>query len=213
MAAFLLLTVPIVILSLISPILAIPNVTAVRIGAGDCSGYPYTYSTGGRSADEYSFTPDLADDRTINGLATGTTGAGLVVYVANTTAGEIFCCDHGGAVEDGLGFKDLLFSTNATDNKLGYWAQGAQPETYTLEINGVAQNGSYLGLANLTTFAFKRVAAYYSVRLLGPGQSLSTGEFKGFLKAVLPPGAYALPPIPIDPATGPEIQVIPPPTS
>jgi hypothetical protein len=192
-----LLSVPIILLSLISPITALPNVTAIQIGQGDCSAYPSTYSTFGRSADEFSFTPDQADNSNINNLTTGTTDAGLVVCTDNTTASEIFCCDHGGAVEDGLGYKDLLFSANATDNRLGYWDQGTIPETYTHEVAGVAQPGVFLGLASVTTWAFKPVGGVYQMRLLGPGQSLAVGEFKGFLKAVLPPDAYlyALTPI------------------
>ncbi|KAE9371101.1 hypothetical protein N431DRAFT_467309 [Stipitochalara longipes BDJ] len=195
MAKSLLLAIHIFLFSLISPITALPNVTAIRIGQGDCSAYPNTYSTFGRSADEFSFTPDQADNSSINNSTTGVTDAGLVVYADNTTASDIFCCDHGGTVEDGLGYKALLFSSNATDNKLGYWDQGVLPETYTHQIAGVAQPGVFLGLANVTTWAFKLTSNYYQTRLLGPGQNLSVGEFKGFLKAVLPPNAYLLPPI------------------
>ena len=198
MATLLLFTVPILILSLIAPISAFPNVTAIQIGQGDCSAYPSTYTTFGRSADEFSFTPDQAENSSINNLTTGTTSVGMVVYTDNTTASEIFCCDHGGTVEDGLGVKSLLFSSNVTDNRLGYWDQGVLPETYTHAISGVAQPGVFLGLANVTTWAFRPVGNVYQMRLLGPGVSLVKGEFRGFLKAVLPPNAYVLPPIPTD---------------
>ena len=197
MATSLLLTVSI-LLTLTTSISAFPNVTAIRTGSGDCSAYPSTYSTFGRTADEFSFTPSQAENSSINNLTTGTSSLGLVVYTDNTTASEIFCCDHGGTVEDGLGYKSLLFSSNSTDNRLGYWEQGVLPETYTHELAGVAQDGVFLGLANVTTWAFRPVGSVYQMRLLGPGVGLMKGEFRGFLKAVLPPNAYILPPIPTD---------------
>lgn len=65
---------------------------------------------------------------------------------------------------------------------------------YAHELNGVRQDGVFLGIANVTTWAFRRVAnlGYYEVRLFGLGANLKDGEFKGFLKTVLPPGTVPL---------------------
>jgi len=119
-----------------------------------------------------------------------------VVYPNTTNAtSTIFCCDRGGTVLDGFGVQSLLLSTDASDEELGYLGQGLGPETYVHEINGVRQNGTFLGKANVTTWAFRPATAplnFYQVRLLVPGngslngKSLHDGEFLGFLKVISP---------------------------
>lgn len=172
---------------------ALPNVTPIQIGQGDCSAYPNSYFHTGDNADAFVFHPDQADDSSINGLLTGIWGTSLVVHENNTVdAPTIFCCDRGGTVLDPFGVQSLLLSPS--DEELGYW-NGIKPETYAHEVDGVRQDAVFLGMANVTTWAFKHAAApatYYHFRLLVAGAEnsngtvLSDGEFKGFLKVVPP---------------------------
>lgn len=194
MASLLSFAIQFLLASLISRVSAIPNVTVIPVGAGDCSGFPSSYGTSGRNADAFIFHPDQADNSSINSLKTIISGNSLVVSEDSTADSVIFCCDHGGAVLDGLGYSTLLLPTNSTDMELSYLDEGIQPMTYAHEVNGVRQNGTFLGSANVTTWAFKRVAnsGYYRIRLLAPasgslkGNELNEGEFKGFLKVTGP---------------------------
>jgi hypothetical protein len=166
------------------------NVTAIRIGAGDCSAYPNSYFHAGDNADAFFFSPSLADNSSVNGLPSRINGLNLVVFEDNSTAPTIFCCDRGGTVLDPFGVQSLLLQS---DEELGYSVNGGKPETYAHEIAGVRQDGVFLGSGNVTTWGFRRpsegaVAGYYFVRLLVPGaKSLYEGEFKGFMKVVQPP--------------------------
>ncbi|KAF4629659.1 hypothetical protein G7Y89_g8486 [Cudoniella acicularis] len=162
MAIISLLAIPFLLLPLVS---ALPNVTVVRIGQGDCSAYPNSYFHAGDNADAFLFHPDQADNSSINGFRTDILGSSLVVY-PNTTVSSgnptIFCCDRGGTVLDNFGVRSLLLSTtNASDEELGYWnaSQAIKPET-----------------------------------LFAPGGGkLGDGEFKGFLKVVAPPAPCGYP--------------------
>ncbi|CZR68537.1 uncharacterized protein PAC_18436 [Phialocephala subalpina] len=193
MAAILALVIPFLLLFQTSPVSAIPNVTAIRIGQGDCSAYPNSYFHAGDNADAFIFRPDQADNSSINGLHTRIDGQNLFVYESSTIDSTIFCCDRGGTILDGMGVQSLLLSTNLKDSELGYLSQGIKPETYAHEVDGVRLDGVFLGSANVTTWAFRRAGEdYYQVRLLVPGSAnakvgdLLDGEVKGFLK-VLPP--------------------------
>ena len=94
-----------------------------------------------------------------------------------------------------------MFSMNEQDEELGYsrdsgegtgGASGLNPEVYTHEIAGVQQDGLFMGLGNVTTWAFKLVLGqggagssdYYRMRLLGPKTSLKDGEIDGFVGIV-----------------------------
>jgi hypothetical protein len=197
MAASLLSVVPLLLLSQIPLISAFPNVKPILIGHGNCSAYPNSFRGAGDNADAFIFVPDQADNSSINGLKTRITGINLVAY-DNTTANAdlastIFCCDRGGTVLDGFGMQSLLVANNSTDEELGYLGQGGKPETYAHEIDGVRQDGVFLGMGNITTWAFRRGAGYWQIRLLGSpgngdskGGSLNVGESRAFLK-ILPP--------------------------
>jgi hypothetical protein len=68
-------------------------------------------------------------------------------------------------------------------------ASGIKPETYGHQIDGVRQDGTFLGSRNVTTWAFGRLAKETSwrVRLLGVGsEELQDGEVRGFLKVLAP---------------------------
>ncbi|KAH6666241.1 hypothetical protein B0J14DRAFT_659863 [Halenospora varia] len=177
-------------LSQTSLVSAIPNVTTIQVGQGNCAGFPNSYKNSGNDADAFIFHPDQADDPRINGLQTGIVNTSLVVYESNTTASTIFCCWRS-AVMDAFFTQNLLLSTTPNDKELGYLSDGIKPETYAHEINGVRQDGIFLGISNVTTWAFRRTQAhpeYYQIRLSAPGsgESLYEGEFKGFLKVVPP---------------------------
>ncbi|KAH8653136.1 hypothetical protein BGZ60DRAFT_387014 [Tricladium varicosporioides] len=168
---------------------AVPSVTTIQVGQGNCAGFPNSYKNSGNDADAFVFHPDQADNPRINGLQTGIVGTSLVVYESNTTASAIFCCWRS-AVKDAFFTQDLLLSPSPGDKELRYLTDGVKPETYAHEINGVRQDGIFLGISNVTTWAFRRTQAhpeYYQIRLApGSGEPLYEGEFKGFLK-VLPP--------------------------
>lgn len=66
---------------------------------------------------------------------------------------------------------------------------GIKPETYAHEIDGVKQDGTFLGSRNVTTWAFGRLAKETSwrVRLMGLGsEELQDGEVEGFLQVLAP---------------------------
>jgi hypothetical protein len=194
MAATFLFIIPFLFNSLIPLVSAIPNVTVIPVGPGDCSGFPSSYPTSGRNADAFIFRPDQADNSSINNLKTIISGNSLVVSEDSTVDNVIFCCDHGGTVEDGFGYLTLLLPTNSSNMQLSYMDEGSKPMTYAHEVNGVRQDGVYLGSGNVTTWAFKRVAnaRHYQIRLFAPGTGttkgnmLNDGEFKGFLKVTAP---------------------------
>jgi hypothetical protein len=189
------------VLFLLSRVSAVPNVTVTQIYAGNCGGYPSSYSTGGTHADAFNFIPAEADVGSLNGLKTGVKNGNFVVYrydgfednaTYSELASDIFCCDVGGHVLNGLGDKMLLLSTNVEVQDLGFYIDGFQPETYEHYLDGVKQDGVFLGLGNVTTWSFRRLAEdiYWKTRLIGPGSKSIDGdyiEFRGFLKAVAPP--------------------------
>jgi len=189
------------ILLLLSRVSAVPNVTVTQIFSGNCGGYPSSYSTGGTHADAFNFVPDQADAGSLNGLKTGVKDGDFVVYrydgyednsTYSTLASDIFCCDVGGHVLNGLGDKKLLLSTDVKVQGLGFYSDGFQPETYEHYLDGVKQDGVFLGLGNVTTWSFRRLLqdTYWKARLMGPGSQRVDDdyiEFRGFLKAVAPP--------------------------
>ncbi|KAE9364245.1 hypothetical protein N431DRAFT_354371 [Stipitochalara longipes BDJ] len=186
--------IPLFFVSLVS---ALPNVTALQIGGGNCSAYPSSFHSTVDNADAFVFTPDQADNSSINGLSTGVAGTKLVVYTTkpvSIVASAIFCCDHNGTVKDGFGVQTLLLSNDTNDAELGYFDQGnaIKPETYAHFVEGVRQEGVFLGWGNVTTWGYRRVKSetggdYYGIRLLKLGiGDLKNGEIRGFLKVVLP---------------------------
>lgn len=179
-------------LTILTPLVAaFPNVTAIPIGVGTCSAFPSTYDTSGRSADAFVFRPSSVENPAINDLPTYVTGDTLVVSLTNDTIPSIFYCDEGGTIFDGFGSATLLIPANSNMMQLQYVDResGIKPESYYHEIDGVKQDGIFLGSKNVTTWAFGRWAKEtdWRVRLLGMGsEALQDGEVRGFLK-VLPP--------------------------
>ncbi|PMD46797.1 hypothetical protein L207DRAFT_524149 [Hyaloscypha variabilis F] len=171
---------------------ALPNITAIPLGLNTCSGYPSSFPTNGANADAFIFLPTLVDNPLLNNLPTYITSNTLVVALTNTTSPSVFCCDHGGAVLSALGDQTLLFPAGSRMMELEYLTsgvEGVQPETYVHEIGGVRQEGTFLGRANVTTWAFGRLAdeGSWRVRLMGSGaEELQDGEVEGFLRVVAP---------------------------
>jgi hypothetical protein len=169
---------------------ALPNVTVTRTGQGDCSAYPSFYGTNGRTADAFIFLPSQVSNPSLNNLHTGIVNSTLVAFSSNTTIDStIFCCASAN-IMDGWMEKSLLLSN---DRQIGYRSEGMVPETYTQEVDGVKQEGVFLGYGNVTTWGFRRGngGAYWNVRLVSEEQIAEDEEFRGFLKAVLPPSESA----------------------
>lgn len=187
---------PLSILSLLFAVLtplisAFPNVTAIPIGVGTCSNFPSTYDTSGRSADAFVFRPSSVENAAIDNLPTYVAVDTLVVSLTNDTIPSIFYCDEGGTIFDGFGSSTLLIPANSSMMQLQYISRGSgiKPETYNHVIDGVKQDGIYLGSKNVTTWAFGRLAKETSwrLRLLGVGsEELQDGEVRGFLKVLAP---------------------------
>ncbi|KAE8444079.1 hypothetical protein EG329_000861 [Mollisiaceae sp. DMI_Dod_QoI] len=188
----------------ISLISALPNVTAIRIGDG-CSAYPtYLPDPSNNFTGCFVLHPDQADNSSINGLHTGPQGTSLVVYSDPMAASELFGCTNGTIFDYFIApsaATQWSFLTNPQDQELISSSQGIRPETYAHEVDGVRQDGVFLGSANSTTWAFRLVLGaggiggrdFYQVRLLEPknadpvmGIALRDGEFKGFLKVIQP---------------------------
>ncbi|KAF8854261.1 hypothetical protein BDZ45DRAFT_759489, partial [Acephala macrosclerotiorum] len=132
-------------LLLFSLVTAIQNVTAIRIGQSDCSAYPNSYFHAGVNADAFIFRPDQANNSSINGLHTRIDGQNLFAYEKSTIDSTIFCCDRGATIPARIGVQSLLLSTNLKDFELGYLSQGTKPKTYVHGVDGVRQDGVFLG--------------------------------------------------------------------
>jgi len=184
---------------------ALPNVTAIPLSPGTCTGFPSGFPGASDSADSFLFVPTQVDNPAINNLPTYITGNTLVVALQNTTTADIFCCDHGGAVLSALGDKILLFPTQSPTNMnqmmtlesmaytsyatgvTGPESSGSKPLAYSHVLNGVKQNGVFLGRDNFTTWAFGRLAddRSWRVRLMtAEAEELQSGEVLGFLSIV-----------------------------
>ncbi|CZR60248.1 uncharacterized protein PAC_10144 [Phialocephala subalpina] len=185
-----------------SLVFALPNVTAVRLGANHCNGYPNSRPSDVSGAGPFIFHPDQADNSSINDMKVGGHGTGLVVYTNPQTAIELFSCSNH-SLYDYLSDlspnppRMLTFLTSEDDKQVIYSDLGFEPETYAHEVAGVRQDGVFLGSGNVTTWAFNLVSGtgvapsdgYYQMRLLPKseeviGKILREGEFKGFLKIV-----------------------------
>jgi hypothetical protein len=169
---------------LIPSVSALPNVTVTQVGGSDCSAYPSFYGTNGRTADAFIFLPDNVDNPALNNLHTSIINNTLVALPSNTTTDStIFCCASAN-IMDGWMEKSLLLSN---DRQIGYTTEGIVPETYIHEIDGVKQEGVFLGYGNVTTWVFSQEGGgvYWQIRLAGE-QTGGDEEVRGFLKATLP---------------------------
>lgn len=160
----------------------------------------------------YMITVDSAEDEAVNKLpvqprniAFG--GKALPVLAADLRASKSFAkqpytCLNGAPILRSSKGEKLSISTDRNNAFILVDAQSTdvlQPELYTHTVNGVQQDGFYLGVNNQTTWGFRysdpgcatqdgvSKKDYYEVKLLGlPQSSHDTAgyepEFKGFLK-------------------------------
>lgn len=180
------------ILPFILPLVAaLPDVTPVQVGAGSCVSFPasnYSDSLGG-----FFFIPDQADNSTIDGLHTSVdpNDESIITIAANVQeAKELFGCTDGLVHELHNASPDLYISPD--DGQLAFSDAGLAPETYEHQVDGVAQDGVFLGSGGVTAWAYTYVPGggfhgfdEFTMRLLeSQDGALNDGEFYGFLKIV-----------------------------
>ena len=94
------------------------------------------------------------------------------------------------------GWKNIVVSEASPSRPLAYAFSGVKPTAFAHYLDGVKQDGIFIGgYQNSTTWAFSRVNAndsrpigeQYSARLLTPNNTaLQPGEFTAFIKAEYP---------------------------
>jgi hypothetical protein len=159
----------------------------------------------GNLTQQFFFEPRDTSNSSLDGLrsslssssSTSSSSTQLIFNTDVTVPYNIFSCVNNGSIFDIHGGPTLVFSMNEQDQELGYSSESGQgsglnPEVYTHEIAGVQQDGLFMGLGNVTTWAFELVLGeggggssdYYRMRLLGPKASLKDGEIDGFVGIV-----------------------------
>ena len=192
-------------LSLLSLLLAtnslvagVTNVTSIQTGSTTtCSSYPnwdpYNDSTGG-----FYFTISSAINSSLNGLhdSINTSASPQTIDIAANpdVAIPVFACAKGVVSNFYVtpAPTSIYFSEIEDIQQLVYAANGALLETYSVEVDGVALDGTYVGLGNVTTWGFTFVAGpggagsvdSYAMRLLGAVTTLGEDEVEGFLSVV-----------------------------
>lgn len=164
------LTLPLLTFALISTVSALPNVTAIRLNPRDkpsCTYWPGWINT--RDADttgSLNFTISGTVDDAINGLPAqpheipwgSSTRNMLVMDLLKSTwyAKYYFRCNNGQAVF-GNPFHTVTISKDVSNAHM--LVDAAKPgyglEVYGHEIDGVRQEGVYLGAMNQTTWGFR----------------------------------------------------------
>lgn len=215
------ITVPLftaLIFLLPSPVLsALPNVSTIPLGSNDCSRWPgfvdFDYTT------PINLVVHRAQNTSANGLLTtiqdfilpgNITGTRLIVDARKSgTAHPTYRCEsgtlrlqpktNGTSTETSTpGFADTIISI-ATDYRNAFFIlgdDGYRIAPYGHEIDGVVQEGVYLGTRGRSTWGFHYVPAggrnpeHYEIRLAGGTPSedeagvLTEPEFYGFLRVV-----------------------------
>jgi hypothetical protein len=192
-------------LSLLSLLLAtsslvagITNVTSIQTGSTTtCSSYPHwdpsTDTTGG-----FYFTISSATNSSLNGLRdsinTATSPQTIDITPNSDVAIPLFACAKGVVSNFFVtpAPSSIYFSGIEDNQQLVYADSGALLETYSVEVDGVALDGTYLGLGNVTTWGFTFAPGpggagsvdSYAMRLLGAATTLGEGEVEGFLSVV-----------------------------
>jgi hypothetical protein len=179
---------------------AVPTaqVTPVLLGSS-CNNFPSTTS----AATIYVLYADQVSNPSVNGLWGFDTAKPdpvlnktRIFVTTNRGAHYQLECVNGVARNTGNGLPAMI-AGEATDRGLYYDAtSGHNLEAYAHEVNGVRQNGTFIGNKGVTTWGFTFQAGLggvieyigsidgYVVRLLGPGSGpLKAGEYTGFLKA------------------------------
>lgn len=174
---------------------AIPSVIPVQVGAGTCQYFPNYYpspesdTTGG-----FWFHPDQADNSTVDGLYTSVEASNenVIDITTNAQLAKILYGCSDGLVHDYVGTSPPDVFISSTTGELGYLGAGLVPESYQHQIDGVTQDGVFLGSSGVTAWAYTFVPGgglvgedVFTLRLLeSQDGALNDGEFYGFLKAV-----------------------------
>jgi hypothetical protein len=198
--------------SLVSLVLASPNDTAVPIDG--CSAYPsYDPESGGTG--NFYLQAFQTDNSSVNGLGSSlqySLGATQIRWGQITLgtrideAKVVLQCYNNtlhGFVSTGVSaftWEILQFSPYPYDEELMYLVDGGPAaQAHSLYLDGVKQDGVFLGANGVTSWGFRYLdashgccgAPFYQLRLLGPnstdpstGSSLQDGEFSGFLKVM-----------------------------
>lgn len=209
MASFICLTT-LLLSSLVSFASALPNVTATPIPG--CSAYP-SYDPTTDTTGWFFFTAYQTDNSSVDGLGTDqefSRGANQIRWGSITLgtrpdeAKVAMRCSNNtltGFVSTGVSgatWETLQFAPYPYDAELMYFVEGGPvAEAHELTLDGVKQDGVFIGSNGVATWGFRYFDAsysccgvpFYQLRLLGPnsadpttGAALQDGEFQGFLK-------------------------------
>jgi len=195
---------------------ALPNVSTIPLGSNDCARWPgfvdFDYTS------PVNLVVHQAQNNSVNGLLTTTqdftlpgniTGTRLIVNPRNSGSGHpTYRCEsgtlrlhskiNGTSTSTSIpGTIDTIISV-ATDSRNAFFIlgeDGFRTAPYGHEIDGVEQDGVYLGTRGRTTWGFHYVptdGGYYEIRLAGgtpdqedePAVVSAEPEFYGFLRVV-----------------------------
>ena len=205
------------LLSLLPLALAVPNVTPIPTGRTDCRVWPgWINSRPNDLTSSLMFSVSQSDDAAVNGLplqlfaepwGSGTRNfLGATLLASRSFAKSYYRCIDGVPVVMSDSNRPIAIAKDMNNAHLLIGAPAPttyRTEIFEHEIDGVKQDGWYLGAQNQTTWAFhyqaptcgadgKANAGYYQVKLLGlpvdPENEPTAGyppEFKGFLRVDL----------------------------
>jgi hypothetical protein len=177
----------------------ITNVVSTQIVPTDtCGGWPIYYGGPGIDiAGPFYFSAASATNSSVDGLNSFTnsnTSPQTVDLIVNPlVARGSFACNDGVISDYGSTETNTIFYSGDQDNQqLAYIASGARLEIYSVAVDGVGLDGTYLGLGNVTTWGFTFVPGpggagsedTYTMRLLGADTTLGDDEVEGFLSVV-----------------------------
>lgn len=194
--------------------LAVPNVTPIPLGSTTCAHWPFWIPT--ESADttgSLMFSVSSADDAAINNLpaqpfslpwgSSTRNLLGITLLASRSFAKAYYRCRNGRPIVLSNPDEPIAIAKDSNNAHLLIAANDAtayKPEIYSHEIEGVKQDGVFLGALNQTTWGFhyheatcgrdgKVNSAFYEVKLLGlpvdPENEPTAGyppQFEGFLK-------------------------------
>lgn len=179
---------------------ALLNVTSIAIAPGTCQGFPgYVPQPIGDLTQQFFFEARETSNSSLDGLrlslsiTSPSNTSELVINTDPTAAYDIFSCSNG-TVFDIDGGPAIVFSAKQQDQELGYpnddgRERALNPEVFQHDIGGIEQDGLFLGLGNVTTWAFDLQQGgvngdWYRMRLLDLGTSLGRRESNGFVRIV-----------------------------
>ncbi|KAF2671136.1 hypothetical protein BT63DRAFT_209344 [Microthyrium microscopicum] len=178
-----------------------PIVTPVPLYPGQCTGFPNWQRSPDDITGSFYLTLDQVDDSSLNGLRnsisaiTGPGGQGsrVTFTTERDLALPVMACKKGVVAENyGSAPSPVTFEGIGTSYQAYYSTAGVNLQIYTHEIGGVQQDGTFIGVNNITTWGLtlqsgtiENTYDYYTARLLGPDSGpLGAREVTGFVKPV-----------------------------